>query len=292
MKYVGIQTQIDENNRKSILLLLAFPCIMLGMLWVFFALITGFSGSSYYDEYGQAAFDATEANALWLHYMPYVVAGVGIWFVIAYFLNTSMIQHATGARPLTRRENPRVYNIVENLCIAGGMDMPKINVVDDPQLNAFASGISKDTYTVTVTTGICDYLTDEELAGVIGHELTHIRNNDTKLLVVSIVFVGIVSTILSMLMTTGRICPSFSTMSCAEDALKLCRMPIKNWRLRQSSMPAPLSWRPSERYLFPRRCTRNARGLQGLSRGKFPASADRRICSTTKLSSGKRGVLP
>ena len=200
MKYVGIQTQIDENNRKSILLLLAFPCIILGMLWVFFALITGFSGSSYYDEYGQAAFDATEANALWLHYMPYVVAGVGIWFVIAYFLNTSMIQHATGARPLTRRENPRVYNIVENLCIAGGMDMPKINVVDDPQLNAFASGISKDTYTVTVTTGICDYLTDEELAGVIGHELTHIRNNDTKLLVVSIVFVGIVSTILSMLM--------------------------------------------------------------------------------------------
>lgn len=199
MKYVGIQTQIDENNRNSVLLLLSFPCILLGMLWVFFALITGFSGSSSYDEYGNAVFDSTLANELWLQYMPWVVAGVGIWFVIAYLFNTSMIQSATGARPLTRRENPRVYNIVENLCIAGGMDMPKINVVNDPQLNAFASGINKDTYTVTVTTGICDRLNDEELAGVIGHELTHIRNNDTKVLIVSIVFVGIVSTILNIL---------------------------------------------------------------------------------------------
>jgi hypothetical protein len=110
-----------------------------------------------------------------------------------------MIQMATGARPVTRKENPRVYNIVENLCIAGGMDMPKINVIDDPQLNAFASGINKNTYTVTVTTGICNRLNDEELAGVIAHELTHIRNNDTKVLIISIVFVGIISTVLNVL---------------------------------------------------------------------------------------------
>lgn len=199
MKYIGIQSQIDTNNRNSILLLLSFPCILLGMLWVFFALITGFSGSSGYDEYGQATFDPTLANELWLEYMPWVVGGVGIWFIIAYFCNASMIQSATGSRPLSRRENPRVYNIVENLCIAGGMDMPKINVINDPQLNAFASGINKDTYTVTVTTGICDRLNDEELAGVIAHELTHIRNNDTKVLIISIVFVGIISTILNVL---------------------------------------------------------------------------------------------
>lgn len=181
------------------MLLLSFPCILLGMLWVFFALITGFNGSSGYDEYGQATFDTTLANELWLQYMPYVLGGVGIWFAIAYFANSSMIQMATGSRPLERRENPRVYNIVENLCIAGGMDMPKINVINDPQLNAFASGINKNTYTVTVTTGICDRLNDEELAGVIAHELTHIRNNDTKVLIVSIVFVGIISTVLNIL---------------------------------------------------------------------------------------------
>ncbi|MBO4598614.1 MAG: M48 family metallopeptidase [Bacteroidaceae bacterium] len=199
MKYVGLQSQIDTNNRKSILLLLSFPCIMLGMLWVFFALITGFSHNSGYDEYGQATFGSMKANALWLEYMPWVVGSVGIWFIIAYFANTSIIRKATGARSITRKRNPRIYNIVENLCIAGGMDMPKINVINDPQLNAFASGINKNTYTVTVTTGICDRLNDEELASVIAHELTHIRNNDTKLLIISIVFVGIIFTLLNFL---------------------------------------------------------------------------------------------
>jgi heat shock protein HtpX len=82
--------------------------------------------------------------------------------------------------------------------MAGGMEMPKVNVIDDPQLNAFASGIDKNSYTVTVTTGLLDRLNDEELAGVIGHELTHIRNRDTRLLITSIIFVGIISTVLSL----------------------------------------------------------------------------------------------
>lgn len=105
-----------------------------------------------------------------------------------------------GGAPLERRENPRVYNIVENLCIAGGMEMPQVCVVDDPQLNAFASGIDRKSYTVTVTTGLLQVLDDEELAGVIGHELTHIRNRDTRLLITSIVFVGIVSAVMGMVM--------------------------------------------------------------------------------------------
>lgn len=200
MQYVGIQTQINRNNRLSVLLLLAFPCIMLGMVWVFLALIN-WLGGGYYDQYGEFVneLDIATVNAYFLQAVPWVVGGVGLWFSIAYFSNTAMVRAATGARPLERRENPRVYNIVENLCMAGGMDMPKINVVDDPQLNAFASGIDKKSYTVTVTTGICDRLNDDELAGVIGHELTHIRNHDTRLLITSIVFVGIVSTIMSML---------------------------------------------------------------------------------------------
>lgn len=199
MKYVGIQTQIERNNRLSILLLLAFPAIMLGMIWVFLALISLLGGSTY-DEYGNAVatVDWNTVNAYFLQALPWVVGGVALWFLIAYMSNAAMVRAATGARPLERRENPRVYNIVENLCMTAGMDMPKINVVDDPQLNAFASGIDKNSYTVTVTTGICDRLNDEELAGVIGHELTHIRNHDTRLLITSIIFVGIVSTIMSM----------------------------------------------------------------------------------------------
>lgn len=199
MRYVGMLTQIKRNNMMSIVLLIMFPVIILATVWVFLALLNYF-GNGYYNQYGEMVYqlDAATVNAYFLSAVPWVVGGVGLWFLIAYFSNASMVRMATGARPLERRENPRVYDIVENLCMTCNMDMPKINVVDDPQLNAFASGIDKGSYTVTVTTGILDVLNDDELAGVIGHELTHIRNHDTRLLITSIVFVGIISTIMSM----------------------------------------------------------------------------------------------
>lgn len=203
MKYVGMQTQISRNNRMTFLLLLMFPLIILGVVWAFIALVNYF-GNGYYDQYGNLVheMDAATVEYYFLNSLPWVVGGVGIWFAIAYLFNSSMVKAATKARTLTRKENPRVYNIVENLCMTAGMDMPKVNVVDDPQLNAFASGINKSSYTVTVTTGLMNVLNDEELAGVIGHELTHIRNHDTRLLITSIIFVGIISTVMSMIVQT------------------------------------------------------------------------------------------
>lgn len=199
MKYVGMQTQIRRNNRLSVLLLLLFPVIILGMVWVFLALLNYF-GNGYYNQYGELvhSLDVETVNYYFVTTIPWVILGVAVWFGIAYFMNASMVRRATGARSLTRKENPRIYNIVENLCMTCGMDMPQINVVDDPQLNAFASGIDKGSYTVTVTTGLTELLTDEELSGVIGHELTHIRNRDTRLLITSIIFVGIISTVMSL----------------------------------------------------------------------------------------------
>lgn len=192
-------TQIRRNNMLTIMLLLMFPVIILGMIWVFLALVNYF-GNGVYDQYGNIVrhLDTATVNYYFVNAIPWVIIGVGVWFAIAYFSNTAMVRAATGARPVTRKENPRIYNIVENLCIACNMDMPKINIVNDPQLNAFASGIDKKSYTVTLTTGIINYLNDDELAGVIGHELTHIRNHDTRLLITSIIFVGIVSTIMSI----------------------------------------------------------------------------------------------
>ena len=197
MKYVGIHTQQASNNMKSLLLLLLFPCILLGVVYVFLVIVNmlGISDSAYGET---SEVNWAYVNYEMMHVLPWVVGIVGLWFLIAYFMNTSMVRRATGARPLERRENPRVYNIVENLTMACGMPMPKVNVIDDPMLNAFASGIDDKSYTVTVTTGICDRLNDEELAGVIGHELTHIRNRDTRLLIISIIFVGIMSTIMSL----------------------------------------------------------------------------------------------
>jgi Zn-dependent protease with chaperone function len=132
-------------------------------------------------------------NHFFLSSLPYTLGVVAIWFLIAYWANTRIINSATGSKPLDRKENKRVYNLVENLCMSQGMSMPKINIIHDNSLNAFASGINDRTYTITLSKGIIQKLNDEELEAVIGHELTHIRNRDVRLLIISIVFVGIFS---------------------------------------------------------------------------------------------------
>jgi len=203
MKYVGIQTQIWRNNRNTVLLLLLFPVILLGMvLGTIMAL--DWLGYFCWDGICPPGLQATTFHweIIWRYFfdaMPFTLSMTGIWFLIAYFTNTSIIRHATHARPLERKENVRVYNIVENLCIAGGIEMPKINIVEDSSLNAFASGIDINSYTITLTTGIIDKLNDAELSAVVGHELTHIKNRDTRLMVVCIVFVGIFSMTVNVL---------------------------------------------------------------------------------------------
>lgn len=184
---------------RSMALLLLFPLIVIAMvaLFCYGVAYLQFAGDFYDD-----AIRNEVGTQYFIDTVPWAVAIVGIWLVVAYFLNTSMIRHATNAKPLERKDNPRVYNIVENLTMTCGMPMPKINIINSTELNAFASGIDNKTYTVTVTTGLCDMLNDEELAGVIAHELTHIRNRDTRLLIISIVFVGIMSTIMAMTLRT------------------------------------------------------------------------------------------
>ena len=181
MQYLGIQQQIARNNTKSVLFLLAFPLLILVGVYVVLYMLS--------DQ------DIEQTNTQFLSVVPIVLAGVGIWFVISYFFHTQIIQKATHARPLARRNNKRVYNLTENLCMSVGMPMPKLYIIESDALNAFASGINEKTFAVTLTRGIINRLNDEELEGVIAHELTHIRNRDVRLLIVTIVFVGIFATI-------------------------------------------------------------------------------------------------
>jgi heat shock protein HtpX len=127
-----------------------------------------------------------------------------LWFTVAFFSHSKMIEKATGSAPLSRKENKRVYNLVENLCIGSGMPMPKINVIEDDSLNAFASGINTSTFTVSLSRGIINKLEDDELEAVIAHELTHIRNRDVRLLIVSIIFVGIFAFLTEALLRSVR----------------------------------------------------------------------------------------
>ena len=193
MQYLGIQQQITRNNTKSVLFLLAFPLLILVGVYVVLYVLS--------DQ------DIEQTNTQFLSVVPIVLAGVGIWFVISYFFHAQIIQKATHARPLARRNNKRVYNLTENLCMSVGMTMPKLYIIESDALNAFASGINEKTFAVTLTRGIINRLNDEELEGVIAHELTHIRNRDVRLLIVTIVFVGIFATIadlaLRMLLNGG-----------------------------------------------------------------------------------------
>jgi heat shock protein HtpX len=182
MKYVGLQGQIWKNNTRSVMLLIMFPVVFYGLTWLFFAIL------SVQDVEG---LNLIKVNRQFVYTIPWVTIGVALWFIIAWFSHTSMIRSATGSRPLQRNENKRVYNLVENLCISVGMKTPSIYVIEDDSLNAFASGINTDTYAISLSRGIINKLNDEELEAVIAHELTHIRNMDVRLLIISIVFVGI-----------------------------------------------------------------------------------------------------
>ncbi|MDR1557218.1 MAG: M48 family metallopeptidase [Tannerellaceae bacterium] len=190
MKYIGIHTQQRRNNFRSLLLLLLFPCLVVALtyLFCFLAFRAGILAQEPAQEAGGLMYPV---NDLFVKLAPYIIGGVFLWFIIAWFGHSRIIRNAAGARPLERKANKRVYNLVENLCMAQGMKMPKINVIDDDSLNAFASGINEKTYTVTLSAGIIGKLNDDELEGVIAHELSHIRNRDVRLLIISIVFVGI-----------------------------------------------------------------------------------------------------
>jgi len=189
-KYVGVNTQIARNNLNSLVFLVGFPAIVLGAVYLFLFLITP------ENIYGDRM---VAVNQQFVSVIPFVIIGVAIWFFIAFFFHNTMISAASGARSLSRKENMRIYNLTENLCMSQGMKMPKINIIEDPALNAFASGLNDKTYTITLTRGIINNLKDEELEGVIAHELMHIRNRDVRLLVISIIFVGIFSFLVQVL---------------------------------------------------------------------------------------------
>ncbi len=189
--YLGIHTQIRQNNRRSVQLLIAFPLLILAVVLAVIAAFTFLDA----DQPGTW-------NDVWPVFFqaaPVALVVTAIWFLIAYYTHSKIINSAVHSQSLERRENMRVYNLTENLCMEMGMTMPILRIIEDPALNAFASGLNEKTYTVTLTRGIIEKLDDEELKGVIAHELMHIRNRDVRLLVISIIFVGIFSLLVQVL---------------------------------------------------------------------------------------------
>ncbi len=183
----GLYTHIRSNRRRSIALLIGL--FFLVYLMVFADALA--AAAMMYDAslewlLRRAWNDAVKAA-------PFATVGAALWILIAYKFHQSMIDMVTGGHDVTRQEEPRLYNLLENLCISRGIPMPKLKIVESPALNAFASGMNEKQYAVTVTTGLLEALDDAEIEAVLGHELTHIRNGDVRMLVIAVIIAGVIS---------------------------------------------------------------------------------------------------
>lgn len=184
----GLQTHIWNNNLKSVLLLAGFPVLLLLLMYGF---SVGYVGlTTPIDNAGEGfVIAARHLQRLW----PFALLGAAVWFAIAWAFHQNIIEASVGAKGLTRKQAPELYNLLENLCVSRGITMPTLNIIETPALNAFASGISEKGYKVTVTRGLVETLDKDELEAVLAHELTHIMNKDVRLLVIAVIFVGIFS---------------------------------------------------------------------------------------------------
>ncbi len=188
MAAYGLYTHIQSNRRRSVALLI-------GLFFLVYVLV--FAGALLAEtlSVGDAPLDYLVQAALYDFVMaaPFATIGAVLWILIAYKFHQKMIDAITGASEVTRTEEPRLYNLLENLCISRGIAMPKLRIADDDALNAFATGLNEKQYSIIVTRGLMNALNDQELEAVLGHELTHIRNGDVRLLVIAVVIAGVIS---------------------------------------------------------------------------------------------------
>src|SRR5213596_740498 len=187
MAAYGLYTHIASNKFRSMLLLaglflLIYVLVFAGAL-VAEVLMRSDKSVDYYLM--RASRDLMAA-------FPYATGAAALWIVIAYFFHQSIVDAVTGGESVTRQQEPRLYNLLENLCISRGIPMPKLKVMDSPALNAFAAGLNRRQYAVSVTTGLLKTLNDQEIEAVLGHELTHIRNGDVQLMVIAVIIAGVV----------------------------------------------------------------------------------------------------
>src|SRR5262249_14243222 len=187
MAAYGLYSHIQSNRRRSIALLIGLFFLIYVLVYAGALVGEALTSNADLDILMQRAWRDLISAA------PLATIGTALWIAVAYFFHQSMIDAVTGARDVTRREEPRLYNLLENLCISRGITMPKLKIMDTEALNAFATGMNQRQYSITVTSGLLGRLNDAEIESVLGHELTHIRNGDVRMMVVAVIIAGVVS---------------------------------------------------------------------------------------------------
>jgi heat shock protein HtpX len=163
--------QIQKNRQRSTLLIAFFVGIVAAVGYVYGQVTnTGYAGLGFA-----------------------LAVSIGMTFV-SWFAGDKIVLATSGAQEITSKEqNPYIWNLVENLCITAGLQKPRIYLIQDDAMNAFATGRDPAHSSIAVTTGIINALENEELEGVIAHELSHIKNEDIKVMMLAAVLVGAIS---------------------------------------------------------------------------------------------------
>ncbi len=187
MAAYGLYTHIAANKTRSMVLLAGLFLLVYVIVYAGALIIEVLNnGDATFNYYLRAALTDV------IRTLPWSTGAAILWIVIAYFFHQKMIDVVTGGESVTRKEQPRLYNLLENLCISRGIPMPKLKIMESDALNAFATGLNQRQYAVTVTTGLLNNLNDQEIEAVLGHELTHIRNGDVQMMVIAVIIAGVV----------------------------------------------------------------------------------------------------
>ena len=197
MGVVGLQTHIWANNTRSIVLLAGFPVLLVLILYGLQLVLMGFgliqgTGRGLED-------DLVLAGSMLGTTVPLALVIAAVWFAIAWVGNQAMIDAMTGARKVERKDEPELYNLLENLAISRGMQTPTLRIIEVPELNAYASGLHEGRYSITVTRGLVGALDRAEMEAVLAHELTHVINKDVRTMVIASIFAGVISVLAELL---------------------------------------------------------------------------------------------
>jgi heat shock protein HtpX len=189
----GLYTHIQSNRRRSIALLL-------GLFFLVYVMV--YAGALLAEALTYDASPEWLMRKAWQDLIvasPWATLGTLAWIAIAYLFNQSIIDAVTSSEEVSRKDQPLLYNTLENLCISRGITMPRLKVADDDALNAFASGLNEKQYSITVTRGLLDHLDNKEIEAVLGHELTHIRNGDVRMMVIAVIIAGVIGFVAELL---------------------------------------------------------------------------------------------
>ena len=182
---ITVYDHIAQNNRKTLLLIALFPvCLLITWFLVWWPAFYLVDEVSFVD----AFFLAKQMS---FEYLLPISAIAVIWMLISYCFGEEMMMEFAAAKPLEKKENRDVYNVVENTAIMAGLPMPKIYIIDDDSLNAFATGPTPKKAAIALTSGIIERLSKAELQGVVAHEMAHIGNRDIRLNMLIIIGLGI-----------------------------------------------------------------------------------------------------